>query len=133
MTLNQAAVSGVIRHIPPGFDISLNQTITAMGKLESEFQFTGPVGNLSAYRMRGVDKIIIRKKGGASRNKIRNSLLFLCFPVLVLGIQKNLVHFAAFDQRSLFLTGKIRQVLAIQQREKILTDHAVFVTYICNF
>lgn len=44
-----------------------------MGKLESEFQFTGPVGNLSAYRMRGVDKIIIRKKGGASRNKIRNS------------------------------------------------------------
>ena len=44
-----------------------------MGKLESEFQFTGPVGNLSAYRMRGVDKIILRKKGGASRNKIRNS------------------------------------------------------------
>ena len=44
-----------------------------MGKLESELQFTGPIGNLSAYRMRGVDKIIIRKKGGASREKIRNS------------------------------------------------------------
>lgn len=44
-----------------------------MGKLESEIQFTGPIGNLSAYRMRGVDTIIIRKKGGASRKRIQNS------------------------------------------------------------
>lgn len=43
-----------------------------MGKLESDIQFTGRVGNLSAYRMRGVDKIIVRKKGGASKRRIKN-------------------------------------------------------------
>ena len=43
-----------------------------MGQLESEFQFTGRLGNVTAYRMRGVDKIIIRKKGGASKTRIKN-------------------------------------------------------------
>jgi hypothetical protein len=42
-----------------------------MALLESDFNFTGPVGNLSAYRMRGVDKIILRKKGGASKKRIQ--------------------------------------------------------------
>lgn len=44
-----------------------------MALLESEFQFTGSLGNLSAYRMRGVDKIVVRKKGGASRKRIRTA------------------------------------------------------------
>ena len=30
------------------------------------------IGNLSAYRMRGVDKIVVRRKGGASKKRIKN-------------------------------------------------------------
>lgn len=47
-----------------------------MGKLESEIQFTGSIGNLTAYRMRGVDKIIVRRKGGASKERIKNDREF---------------------------------------------------------
>lgn len=47
-----------------------------MAQLESDFTFTGPIGNLSAYRMRGVDKIILRKKGGASRQRIQTEPRF---------------------------------------------------------
>lgn len=44
----------------------------SMALLESDIQFIGPLGKLSAYRMRGVDKIVIRKKGGASKKRIQN-------------------------------------------------------------
>lgn len=38
--------------------------------------FTGSLGDFSAYRMRGSDKIVMRKKGGARRDEIRNSPAF---------------------------------------------------------
>jgi hypothetical protein len=38
--------------------------------------FTGSLGDFSAYRMRGTDKIVMRKKGGARREEIRNSPAF---------------------------------------------------------
>ena len=38
--------------------------------------FTGSLGDFSAYRMRGSDKIVMRKKGGARREEIRNSPAF---------------------------------------------------------
>ena len=44
-----------------------------MAILFSDIQFLGSVGNLSAYRMKGSDKIILRKKGGGSRKKIKTS------------------------------------------------------------
>src|SRR5688500_4545666 len=44
-----------------------------MGKLTEEISFTGSVGNVSAYRMKGCDKIILRKKGGGSRKMIKTS------------------------------------------------------------
>jgi hypothetical protein len=47
-----------------------------MARLTSEITFTGSLGNLSAYKMRGSDKIIIRKKGGASKEKIRRAPQF---------------------------------------------------------
>ena len=47
-----------------------------MGQLESEFQFTGRLGNVTAYRMRGVDKIIVRQRGGASRERIKKERSF---------------------------------------------------------
>lgn len=47
-----------------------------MGVMTPGFEFTGSVGNLSAYRMRGSDKIIIRTKGGASKEKIKKAPQF---------------------------------------------------------
>ena len=47
-----------------------------MAKLEGEILFTGSLGNLSAYKMRGVDKIILRRKGGATKQQIKTSPAF---------------------------------------------------------
>jgi hypothetical protein len=38
-----------------------------------ELQFTGSLGDLSFYRMRGTDKIVVRRKGGASKEAIKKS------------------------------------------------------------
>jgi len=45
--------------------------ITAMAKLTGNFDFTGTLGNISAYTRRGSDKIILRLKGGPSKKKIK--------------------------------------------------------------
>jgi hypothetical protein len=44
--------------------------------LEGPFTFTGKLDMLSAYRMRGVDKIVVRRKGGPSPEKIKTSESF---------------------------------------------------------
>jgi AraC-like DNA-binding protein len=44
--------------------------------LEGPFAFTGKLDMLSAYRMRGVDKIVVRRKGGPSAEKIKTSESF---------------------------------------------------------
>jgi hypothetical protein len=41
-----------------------------MGKLTSEITFTGSVGGITAYRMQGVNQIIVRKKGGPSKKQL---------------------------------------------------------------
>ena len=47
-----------------------------MAILTEGIQFTGSIGSYSAYRMRGSDKIILRKKGGASRKQIQKDPAF---------------------------------------------------------
>jgi hypothetical protein len=47
-----------------------------MGSLQGTLSFTGSLSNISAYTMRGHDKIILRTKGGASKNKIQTSPSF---------------------------------------------------------
>lgn len=47
-----------------------------MPQLIGEILFTGTLDNLSAYKMRGSDKIILRKKGGPSKNQIKHSPRF---------------------------------------------------------
>ncbi|HXB28944.1 MAG TPA: hypothetical protein VNW49_03955 [Puia sp.] len=42
-----------------------------MGTLNNDLSFTGSVGNLSAYTMRGHDKVILRTKGGATKRQIQ--------------------------------------------------------------
>lgn len=47
-----------------------------MARITSEITFTGSLGNVTAYRMRGVDGIVLRQKGGASKEKIKSSPAF---------------------------------------------------------
>lgn len=41
-----------------------------MAKIIPSFEYVGKIGDLVAYRMRGVDRVIIRRKGGATRAQI---------------------------------------------------------------
>lgn len=47
-----------------------------MATLEQGFEFTGGLGKLSAYRMRGSDKIILRKKAGPKKKQMLTSKKF---------------------------------------------------------
>lgn len=47
-----------------------------MAKAKGNIQFTGSMGNVSAYTRRGSDTIILRTKGGASKQQIRQSPVF---------------------------------------------------------
>lgn len=47
-----------------------------MAHLASGIQFTGSLGNLSAYRMKGSDKIVLRTKGGPSKKAIATGKQF---------------------------------------------------------
>ncbi|SEL30847.1 hypothetical protein SAMN04488505_1022 [Chitinophaga rupis] len=47
-----------------------------MGILKDGIQFTGSVGNISAYTIKGSDKIILRRKGGATKEQIATSPRF---------------------------------------------------------
>src|SRR4051812_15148114 len=44
-----------------------------MAKLLPNFMFTGSMSNLSAYKRRDSDKIILRMKGGPTKRKIKTS------------------------------------------------------------
>ncbi|MBT1707318.1 hypothetical protein KK062_03750 [Fulvivirgaceae bacterium PWU5] len=41
-----------------------------------ELKITGSLGNLSFYKMRGVDKIVVRRKGGAPKEYVKKSPTF---------------------------------------------------------
>jgi hypothetical protein len=43
---------------------------------DNEINFTGRLGKLTAYRMQGSDKIILRSKGGPTRKQVRKSPKF---------------------------------------------------------
>ncbi len=47
-----------------------------MANLKGNIAFTGSVGGLSAYTRKGSEKIILRTKGGASKDKIKRSAAF---------------------------------------------------------
>lgn len=47
-----------------------------MAKLSDLITFTGSLGPVTAYTMRGVDGIVLRTRGGASREQIRNAPSF---------------------------------------------------------
>lgn len=48
-----------------------------MAKLESEFAFTGRLGDYVAYRLPGVDGIVMRRKGGVSAKRIHTDANFI--------------------------------------------------------
>lgn len=43
-----------------------------MAKLSGNFEFTGSLGDFTAYKMKGCDRIVIRRKAGPSKQKINN-------------------------------------------------------------
>ncbi|MBL0145603.1 MAG: hypothetical protein IPP48_07435 [Chitinophagaceae bacterium] len=47
-----------------------------MAKADSVVAFTGSLGPLTAYRLPGVDKPVIRRKGGITKNAIKNKASF---------------------------------------------------------
>lgn len=48
-------------------------TTLFMAILKDGLQFTGSVGNLTAYTMKGTDKIVVRRKSGPSKEKIKKA------------------------------------------------------------
>ncbi|HZK63931.1 MAG TPA: hypothetical protein VFC34_07295 [Puia sp.] len=46
-----------------------------MGKLSNNFAFTGGLGHLPAYTMRGHDGIILRTRGAPPNQRLRTPLL----------------------------------------------------------
>ena len=47
-----------------------------MARLKGALNFTGSIGNLSAYNSKGIEDTLIRLKGGASREKIKKAREF---------------------------------------------------------
>ena len=71
--------------------------------------FTGPIANLSAYKMRGIDKIIIRTKGGASKSRIKRHPDF----------EKTRLLNAEFGGRS----SAVRHIRCLLSGQKALADY----------
>ena len=47
-----------------------------MAKLSSAIQFIGTIGNLTVYKRKDSDELIVRKKGGVSKKRIKNDWQF---------------------------------------------------------
>ena len=48
-----------------------------MARLTGNFDFTGKLGNISAYKINGTGKTVLRTKGGASKHKIKHHPAFI--------------------------------------------------------
>jgi hypothetical protein len=81
-----------------------------MAILESDVLFTGRLGDLTAYKVKGTNKIILRRKGGASKKAIKTSASFE-------NTRRNNAEFAG---RSV-MTGKIRHAMG---HLHALADHS---------
>jgi hypothetical protein len=77
-----------------------------MAKLQGDLLFTGSLGNVTAYRMKGVDRIIIRAKGGPSPSKIRRSPRFR-------NTRKSYTEFGAAAKAGSWLRNSFRELLPI--------------------
>jgi hypothetical protein len=47
-----------------------------MAKLDGNFGFTGTLGKLSAYKKKGTEGIVLRTKGGPSRDQVKHAAAF---------------------------------------------------------
>ena len=75
-----------------------------MAKLEGDILFTGTMKNMTAYKMRGSDKIIIRMKGGAEKEKIKNDPNFV-------NTRRNNSEWKACTQAAKLLRRSMSQVI----------------------
>lgn len=83
-------------------------------------EFTGSLGGFSAYRMRGSDKIILRKKGGPSRKQVLTGKNFV-------RLRENMKEFSGAGK----LAGALRLSLV---HVKHLAGHNITATLtkVCN-
>jgi hypothetical protein len=95
-----------------------------------DLNITGGLGDMSAYRMKGVDKIVVRRKGGAKRDKILNDPAFAmprrymsefggCSTMgktvrRMMGIQKNLANYN--------ISGPINALLKVVQKQDSISE-----------
>ncbi|MBT1711171.1 hypothetical protein KK062_23205 [Fulvivirgaceae bacterium PWU5] len=106
-----------------------------------ELNITGSLGNLSFYKMRGVDKIVVRQKGGAPKEYVKNSptfkvprlymsefggcskmgkeVRFMMHPVRVLSDY----NFSGFINKALKIVQKQDGVGELGQRAIMLSKH----------
>jgi hypothetical protein len=77
-----------------------------MAKLQGDLLFTGSLGNLTAYRMKGVDRVIVRAKGGPSPSKIKHSPRFR-------NTRKSYTEFGAATKAGSWLRNSFGELLSI--------------------
>lgn len=82
-----------------------------MAKMNDPLGFTGSLSNLSAYKMRGVDGVILRTKRGPSKNMIRKSPRFE-------SVRKNNSEFAGRSMAS-------RHIMEMMYPLKALADYNI--------
>jgi hypothetical protein len=87
-----------------------------MATLEGGITFTGSIGKLSAYRMKGSDKIILRQKGGPSKKQVLTSRKFE-------RTRENMMEFAGVSKT----VAAIRRPLIALKR---LSDHNFTATLV---
>jgi hypothetical protein len=77
-----------------------------MAKLQGDLLFTGSLGNLTAYRMKGVDRTIVRAKGGPSPSKIKHSPRFR-------NTRKSYTEFGAATKAGSWLRNSFGELLSV--------------------
>ena len=82
-----------------------------MAKLLSGIQFTGSLSQLTAYRMRGVEGVVVRTKGGATRQQMKTSPSFE-------HVRRNNAEFGGRATASKWIMNMLRP-------HKALADHNI--------
>jgi hypothetical protein len=74
-----------------------------MATLEEGIEFTGSLGKFSAYRIKGSDKIIIRKKGGPTKKQVLTSKSFV-------RLRENMTEFKGVGKAVRVIRSPLRHV-----------------------
>jgi len=88
-----------------------------MVKIKGPFQLSGSMGEISFYTMRGSKKVIMRGKGGAKKEKIRNSPKFAEFRKL----QKEFGSCSKFGSLARYAFGGLHRVAGFNLNPRLIS------------